>query len=113
MASSSSRIRSIWSITAPSFLGGSVEGAITWIGYSFSTKKVGTLTHMVYGISRPPPRRVADADSAYTAKNTGSNLKEVERQIPFHAAASGGWAEPSTPEESGTAKVHSPPTRVI
>jgi hypothetical protein len=64
----------------------------------------------LYRISRPPPRRVADADSAYTAKNPGSNLKEVERQIPFDAAASVGTAQSAAEKESATSEVNPPPT---
>lgn len=56
------------------------------------------------------PRRVAGPDSAYDAKNPGSNPNEVQRQIPFNVAANGCWEESTTPQESATSEVNPPPT---
>jgi hypothetical protein len=49
---------------------------------------------------------VADTDSTYLAENPDSNLKEVERQISFDAAASVGRAKSATKAESGTAEIN-------
>jgi hypothetical protein len=56
-----------------------------------------------YRISRPAPWRVADENSADLAEDPDSNLKEIQWEIPFDAAANDYWAESATKKESGAA----------
>jgi hypothetical protein len=53
---------------------------------------------------------VADQDSTFTEKHPGGSPNERQRQIPFHAGASDGWAESATKKESATSKVNPSPT---
>jgi hypothetical protein len=52
---------------------------------------------------------MADGNSPYAAKNPGGNSNEVQRQIPFDAAANNSWAEPPTEKKSGTSKIDPQP----
>jgi hypothetical protein len=49
---------------------------------------------------------VADQNPAYLKENSDSGPHEVQRQIPFDARESIGWAQPTTPEESRIAEVN-------
>ena len=51
---------------------------------------------------------MAEHDSTHTEEYSDSGPNESERQVPFDARKSIGWAQSATPEESRTAEVNSP-----
>jgi hypothetical protein len=53
---------------------------------------------------------MADEDSPHTEEDSDSGPNESQQKITFDAAASVGWADSATSEESGTAKVNPPET---
>jgi hypothetical protein len=64
----------------------------------------------VYTEYPDPERRVADQNSACTAKLPDRNPKEVQREIPFDALASDGRAESASAKEPRIAEIDAPET---
>ena len=51
-----------------------------------------------------------DQDSPGTEEDSDYGPNEGQREIPFNASKSVGWAESATEKKSGTSKVNHPPT---